>query len=248
MNQTQLARRLGIGQARVSRIEMGAHMPTHELVVRVLDALAASDSDREAIMNQLAELQTQIHAWRHLHRSGLREHQGRYGEMEAGAREIRLWSDRVIPGILQTPDYTRAMCLAWNVPDLGDIDGIIEGRLRRQEQLSDRHKQFTFIIGEAALATGDIPAEVLRDQVERLLLLAALRNVVIGIVPASMMVPTSSDFLIFDDAAVVIELDTTEVLITEPEQVARYIDIFGRLQARSLSRPDFVSLITSGAA
>jgi hypothetical protein len=163
--------------------------------------------------------------------------------MEASAAAIRCWSDRVVPALLQTADYTRAMCDVYAVPGLTDVAGIISGRELRQEILGDRRKQFTLLIGEAALRTRDVPADVMADQLDRILLLAAMRHIEVGVVPVHVMVPASTDFLVLDDRVVVIELDTTELTIRETDQVKRYLHIFECLRARAAQGADLADLL-----
>ena len=243
VNQTELAHRLGIGQARMSRIELGTHVPTTDLVSRVLAALNSADDVRQDILDQLAELHVEVSTWRRLHRGGLRKHQDRYGAMEASASEIREWSDGVVPSLLQTSGYITAMCETWDVPGLVDVDGIVAGREQRQEILRDRTKRFAFFMNEAALRCRDIPSEVMAEQLDRILLLAAMRHIAVGIVPRDVMVPASTAFVVLDDRAVLIDLDTTEVIIREPDQVSRYRDIFDRLTARAVTGRALAALV-----
>jgi transcriptional regulator with XRE-family HTH domain len=243
VRQAELAARLGITQGRISRLEMETAVPTTDLVSRYLDALGLDEDTRQDILDRLVEQRAEVATWRRLHRAGLREHQRRYAEQERAATAVRNWSDRVVPGLLQTSDYTRAMCAAWDVPGLSDVEGIVAGRAERQEVLHDRSKRFAFLIGEAVLRTADVPRTVMEGQMDRILLAALTGHIEVAVVPASAMVPASTDFRILDDQAVVVDLDTREIRITEPEEVARYVDIFERLRARSLRGEALADLI-----
>jgi hypothetical protein len=156
---------------------------------------------------------------------------------------VRNWSDRVVPGLLQTPDYIRAMCAVWDVPGLTDVEGIVDGRLERQRVLHDRSKRFAFLISEVVLRTTDVPPEVMQDQLDAILVASLMSHVELAVVPAAAMVPASTDFRILDEQAVVIDLDTREVRITEPNEIARYLDVFDRLRARALRGDALADLI-----
>lgn len=248
VRQTELAARLGITQGRISRLELETLVPTSDLVARYLDALGAPESVHQAILDELIKQRVEVATWRRLHRAGLRQHQQRYGTMERAASTIRDWSDHVVPGLLQTSEYIRAMCRAWDVPGLSDVEGIVTGRLERQEALHDRSKRFSFLLGEAVLRTRDIPPEVMREQLDAIVLASLASHIELGVIPDGVMVPSSTDFLLLDDQTVVISLDTREVVIREPEEVARYLDIFERLRARAVRGADLAELVRSIAS
>jgi transcriptional regulator with XRE-family HTH domain len=132
IRQTEMAERVGISQGRISKLELESQTPTVDLVTRYLDALGVSAEVRKDILDQLAEHRVEIALWRRLHRAGLRQHQHRYGEMERSATAVREWSEHLVPGLLQTPDYIREMCCVWDVPGLSDVEGIVTGRIERQ--------------------------------------------------------------------------------------------------------------------
>ncbi len=243
VRQIDLAARLGITQGRISRLEMETTVPTTDLVARYLDALGVADEVRQDLFDRLIEQRTEVATWRRLHRAGLRAHQQRYADQDRVATTVRNWCDRVVPGLLQTPDYIRAMCTVWDVPGLTDVEGIVAGRLERQEVLHDRSKRFAFLISEVVLRTTDVPREVMQDQLDRIVVASLAAHIDVGVIPATAMIPASTDFRILDDQAAVIDLDTREIRITEPEEVARYLDIFGRLHSRSLRGEDLADLV-----
>lgn len=243
IRQTEMAERVGISQGRISRLELESQTPTVDLVTRYLDALGASPEVRQDILDQLAEHRVEVALWRRLHRVGLREHQHRYGALERSATAVREWSEHLVPGLLQTPDYTRAMCRVWEVPGLTDVEGIVKGRTERQEVLRDLSKRFSLLFGEAALRTSDVPAEVMREQLDRILLASVMSHVEVGVVPVSAMVPCATGFTLMDDQTVLISLDTRELAIHEAEEVVRYLDIFERLRARAVRGAELAELV-----
>jgi transcriptional regulator with XRE-family HTH domain len=243
LTQSDLAARAQISQARVSEWERGRVTPERPSIETLAEALRLAPDVRAELLDHLDQLQVEVSTWRMLHRAGMRSHQARYGSMESSASQVREWSDGVLPGLLQTSEYTRAMCEAWDVPGLVDVDGIVAGREQRQGILSDTTKRFTFLLNEAALRCRDIPADVMAGQIDRILLLAAMRHIDVGVVPLGIMVPASTAFDLLDDSVVLIDLDTTEVIIREPDQVARYIDIFERLRTRAVTGRALAALI-----
>lgn len=92
-----------------------------------------------------------------------------YG-LEQGAKGIRNYENLLIPGMLQTADYTRSIM----IPDVTmrqvEVDQRVEARLRRQVRLNDDNDPFTFtaILSEAALLQQIGGRQVLRDQLKHL--------------------------------------------------------------------------------
>ncbi|MEU8632904.1 Scr1 family TA system antitoxin-like transcriptional regulator [Amycolatopsis sp. NPDC048633] len=90
--------------------------------------------------------------------------------LEQGARSIRDYENLLIPGLLQTADYTRGIMM----PDVTmrpvEVDQRVEARLRRQVRLADENDPFTFtaVISEAALRQQIGGRHVLRNQLEHL--------------------------------------------------------------------------------
>ncbi|MFD3519571.1 Scr1 family TA system antitoxin-like transcriptional regulator [Streptomyces sp. NPDC058653] len=92
----------------------------------------------------------------------------------------------LVPGLLQTEDYARALFTA-HCPPLGDeiIEQHVEARLGRQKLLTRTPLvEASFIIGEAALTTMVGGRDVMRAQLQHLLRQSALRNVEIQFMPA----------------------------------------------------------------
>ncbi|MEV7038881.1 Scr1 family TA system antitoxin-like transcriptional regulator [Amycolatopsis sp. NPDC051061] len=90
--------------------------------------------------------------------------------LEQGARSIRDYENLLIPGLLQTADYTRGIMM----PDVTmrpvEVDQRVEARLRRQVRLTDANDPFTFtaVLSEAALRQQIGGKHVLRNQLRHL--------------------------------------------------------------------------------
>jgi hypothetical protein len=92
----------------------------------------------------------------------------------------------VVPGLLQTEEYARAL-FAGHCPPLGDevIDQHTEARLGRQKLLTRAPlAELSFIIGEGALRNPVASTEVMRGQWRYLLEVRTSRNVEVQVMPA----------------------------------------------------------------
>ncbi|MGP4015970.1 helix-turn-helix domain-containing protein [Saccharopolyspora sp. 5N708] len=117
----------------------------------------------------------------------------RLSDHEQDATEIYYSDSELIPGLLQTEDYIRAMMSVGRSAVLGssreDIEARVQFRLDRQE-LVDRENppQMWFVIGEAALRRPIGRWKVLHSQLQRLLdLVEQHPHVVIQVAPLSIV-------------------------------------------------------------
>ncbi|WP_309110101.1 helix-turn-helix transcriptional regulator [Saccharothrix sp.] len=107
------------------------------------------------------------------------EDQG-YIDVESEAAEVRDVSLLLIPGLLQTADYTRALCAARPFAGTKEQDEQnVRARQVRQRRLTDPDHllRLEAIVDEAALRKGPGGREVMRAQLEHLLEVAELPNV-----------------------------------------------------------------------
>jgi hypothetical protein len=90
--------------------------------------------------------------------------------LEQGARSMRDYESLLIPGLLQTADYIRAIMMpAVTLPQV-EVDQRVDARLRRQQRLADPDDPFklTAVISEAALRQQIGGRKVLRQQLVHL--------------------------------------------------------------------------------
>ncbi|MEU9302997.1 helix-turn-helix transcriptional regulator [Streptomyces sp. NPDC048269] len=108
-----------------------------------------------------------------------------YMAAEAEAFAINWYEPLLIPGLLQSEEYMRAL-MSDACPPLDDetIEERIRARLGRQETMTRRIKTvYGFIIAEAALRSEVGGKEAMRRQMDLLLKLSELRNVFIQVLP-----------------------------------------------------------------
>ncbi|MCF3100115.1 helix-turn-helix domain-containing protein [Streptomyces roseoverticillatus] len=109
------------------------------------------------------------------------------------AEAVVLWSYQamLIPGLLQTEEYMRAL-MAGGRPllDEGTIERRLAARLERQEMLKRTNPtDFSFVVHEAALRTPMGGADAHKRQLLRLLEVSHLRNVCLQVLPFDRIVP-----------------------------------------------------------
>jgi transcriptional regulator with XRE-family HTH domain len=178
LSQTELAALVNVSHDVISKIETGERPPAKDFPER-LDAVPELDS-RDGLTR----------LWGNL-RKGLRNKAipgwfRPWAHVEAEAATLRWWEPLVIPGLLQTEDYARAILAARPGGDPDTIDENVTGRMERQAIL-DRPAapQLWSVVDEGVLHRRIGDGKVMRDQLEHLADLSARPKVSVQVVPSS---------------------------------------------------------------
>jgi DNA-binding XRE family transcriptional regulator len=108
-----------------------------------------------------------------------------FAEVEAIATALRLWEHSVIPGLLQTEDYARAMLSVKPNTTQEDLDALVSARMARQSVLTREGGPplVWALIDEAALLRCIGGRAVMRDQLLHLVKVSAEPAITLQVVP-----------------------------------------------------------------
>ncbi|GGK90767.1 transcriptional regulator [Planomonospora parontospora subsp. parontospora] len=172
----------GMSVAKISRMENGTNQVTSGDVDNLLDVYEADEGTRIVCM-QLVE-QSQLPPWWKSHQKALYTP---YIALETEAREKRSWQPLLIPGLLQTPEYARAVIAAdrpWETTDL--LTMLVRARMARKWVLTcDDPLMMHVVIGEEALRRPTGGQEVMARQLDHLLQVVERPNITVRIMPSS---------------------------------------------------------------
>jgi transcriptional regulator with XRE-family HTH domain len=138
------------------------------------------------------------------------------------------YEPQVVPGLLQTEGYARAMISRLSPLPAPEIDAAVRVRIERQGILARRDRHFVFYIHEHALRLEVGSQAVMYEQMVALTLAGALPNVEVRIVPASAgeLSVLGEAFRLFEfgehDALVHLDLCVTTLWLEEPAYVEPY--------------------------
>jgi hypothetical protein len=218
--------------SKVSRLENGQQLISEEDLGIWCKIIGLGQSESQALRDELRGIRLDEARWRTRLRAGHQVVQQSFGDAEKAATHIRAFETALVPGLVQTPDYARAVFAAMaelkNAPD--DTEAAVTARLQRQSILYDSGKTIELLVTEAALRTPVAPPGVMAGQVDRLLALLGVPNVRFGIVPLGVRLryPAMHGFWMLDDL-ISIEVTNTEVATKDPADVKLYADLFGSL-------------------
>jgi transcriptional regulator with XRE-family HTH domain len=223
----RLAARTAMSQSKVSKIETGRVLPSIMDVERILAALEVPVGVRDHALTLARTANMNFNSWRAVRRLGLQKKQHEIAAIEEAATSIRYFQCALVPGLLQTPEYARAVL---SLPRLaGDTDPrqATATRIERQRILYDERKHFTFIITEAALRARICSEPVTFTQFEHIATLSRLRNVTVGLIPWAVRLPDvpSNAFVLFDDRLVTVETFSGELVLRDPRDIALHIEL-----------------------
>ena len=243
----QLAESQGWHPSKVSKIEAGKQTPSHVDIQAWSVACARPELATELIAS-LQSLEGQYVEFRRLFRGGQRAAQVGIAEVEAAATTTLNFENVLVPGLLQTPEYARAI-LSERLEDVAgvdDVDDAVAVRMQRQQVLYRTGKRFDFVITEAVLRYRLGEVEVMAGQLARLVALSTLTTIRFGVIPFSARLPVFPlhGFFVYDQQAVHLENFTAALKLTQPSEIAAYVQIFGQLAAVAAYGGDARALIT----
>ncbi|MER5396438.1 helix-turn-helix transcriptional regulator [Streptomyces sp. NPDC002599] len=186
LSQEQAARSLGFSAAKLSRIEAGkGRRPPTEGDVRALLDLYGTEDYQVSVLLRLLKRAGEPGWWQRYDKRLMPEWFDRLVGLQEAATTIRTFEIQYVPGLLQTPDYTRAV-VERGLPTApaAEVQRRVELRMRRRELL-DRvdAPQLWAVVDESVLLRVLGSREVMRAQLEHLIEMAQRPHVVVQIVP-----------------------------------------------------------------
>ncbi|UNO38611.1 helix-turn-helix transcriptional regulator [Streptomyces sp. MST-110588] len=247
----QAARLVDWHQSKISRIETGRSGVKPADVQRLLDAYGVVDAELRALLTALCGGDAgdgtgrDRRGWWHSYRDVLPPVYRDFISLEAEASWARTLETGLVPGLLQTPDYARAVTRAAlpGLPD-GRVEALVEVRLARQEVLrGHRPLELWVVLEEAVLRRTVGSSAVMAAQLRHLTRMAGLPHVRLQVLPftAGVHTGTIGPFVIFsfpptgDMDVVVIDHLTSSLYLEQREDVRAYSDAFATLRGHALS-------------
>lgn len=179
----EVARQIGLSPSQYSKIEKGTKSIALDRLKMLVDDVLQLDEARSDDVLSLAAA-TERRAWWDRYGDVLPADLESLVGVEQSADEHDALELAIVPGLLQTEDYARAL-ISVLVPAHGpaSLDRAVRLRMTRQEILQDPERRIHFIIDEAALRRAVGGPEVMRAQMRRLLGASELPAVTIQVIP-----------------------------------------------------------------
>lgn len=237
--------------AKISRLERGESPAKEGDVMRLLRHYGAKQSEVRAIGELLRQASND--AWYHQFSDVVPGWLNRLIGMESAAETIHTYQMQYVPGLLQSPDYMRAVVrLAFPDPGALQVERRVELRLQRQQILHQAEPpRLIALLDEGLLRRPVGGAAVLRGQLRDLYNAAENRDGInIRIIPfgAEGVAPGAAMTYLRFPAGGPEELVYLEQLhgaryVSAPAEVEAYRQTFIQLKDVSLSRTDTLACL-----
>jgi transcriptional regulator with XRE-family HTH domain len=241
---------LGVSRSTVQRIEKGEVIPQRRTLDAMLALYGASNEQRSHV-HAMAKGASSRAGWLHTYRDLIPDELADFISFEMEAATICTYEASLVPGLLQTVDYARAVnagILHFATPDV--VDRRVEVRMKRQAILTREHPvRLEAVIDEATLWRAVGGRDVMAAQLSHLRDLP--QQVDLRVIPfnAGAHPGMLGPFVVMyfdddvDDPLVYSESMAGEVFLEADADVKRFATTFRQLRKQALSEADSALLI-----
>ncbi|MBD0840910.1 helix-turn-helix domain-containing protein [Streptomyces sp. TRM68416] len=231
-----VARGALMSPSKLSKIENAKLAPSATDVERILIAIGVSEEIKAEYTDAARTAGTETTEWRLLKRVGVHKGQQEVKALEAQMSVLRMFQPALVPGLLQTPEYIRAVLQRHSLSE-DTLNRTVSGRLERQAILYDSTKSLRFIITEPVLRWRLVPPSMMAAQLDRIVSMSRLSHIDIRVIPLSVQQHdvANHSFAIRDNRMVTVETVHAEVLVTDPRDVEIYVEKFHGFERVALS-------------
>jgi transcriptional regulator with XRE-family HTH domain len=240
---------LGMSASKISRLETGNRGLYVDDVAALLGLYRVPERDREVILAQVKK--SNERGWWESQGLGLPELWKALIDFESRATRIQNYESLVVPGLLQTNEYTGAMFQAINKTlSEGEVNNLVASRMARQNVLRRQDLQYLAIIDEGALRRPVVESGVMRRQLRHLVNSAERSNVTLRVVPlqVGLHAGLQGSFACLDFAdepgLVYVENHHFGMFMDEKEDIAAYRVALGNILNVALKPAESMELIS----
>jgi len=239
----ELGRLIDVPPQNISSWESGKRVPKIDELATILGALRVEPAERARLLN-LARYANDPN-WLEQHAPAI----ATFVEYEQTASAMVQWAPGLVPGLLQTPAYIRAL-FATTSRQKPDVEKQVMIRMARREVLGPRHAlPYRALLSEAVLRQNIGDRQVMAEQLRHVLTVSRARNVSVQVLPDGRGYHPGlyGPFVIFDfddlPSIVYLELYRGNGYVYNRDHVTDYRGAIETLSALALSEPDSERLI-----
>ncbi|MBB5155492.1 helix-turn-helix domain-containing protein [Saccharopolyspora phatthalungensis] len=244
----ELAKATGMSASKVSRFEnceSGIYLDDLE---KLLDFYRPSKKRRVELLDIARHADER--GWLRLSNANLPEDWQTWTDFEYEASALLNYEPLVVPGLLQTPEYTRAIIDATGRLSAREVDSLVSARMARQGLLGKEEPlELHVIIEETALTRPIGPDGALERQLRHLADAASRPNITIQVMPhdAGLHPGLNGSFVILEYGSeaslVLLEHKTVNLFMDEDDQLAVYSAAWDELVGKAKEPGDSVKIL-----
>jgi transcriptional regulator with XRE-family HTH domain len=250
LNGKQAAQMLDVTPSYVSMLLAGKRGASELDIAAFLGACRVKGPERDRLLALCREQDNP--GWFQQHGSRLPQQLVTLIDHENKAVAISVFEAILVPGLLQTGEYARAVISrSINVPP-GEVNDRVAARLARQSLFSrDRPARFTFYLHESALRLPVGGPAVMAQQLRHLQRMSTRSSLTVRVVPIALGAHAAMtgafhlmEFAEFKPVAY-LESETSSVFLEKPEEIGAYRNILGALADTALGEGQSRELIAT---
>jgi transcriptional regulator with XRE-family HTH domain len=259
MTADRLAKLIHQSRMKISRLENAHCRPDLAEVMKILDLLEVRGDKWQEVVRIARDAAER--GWWDSYGDAMGARQRLYADIESGAKTIREYNQTAMPGLLQTPEFT------WALVDLDKGEGpidyrperMVEARLQRQRAiLREGGPTYEVVLEEFVLRRLAVAPAVMRTLLRHMIDVASTEpRISVRILPVDVrltggLLPRSSFHLFTfpdpdDPPMAVVDTISTDVVHSDPDEVARYAGHYDRLAAAALSSEESLAYLEKTA-
>ncbi len=244
----QAAHQLDWSPSWVSRLLSGKRNASQSHVAAILALCRVTGAERERLLALCQDQHTR--GWLQQHGSRLPLQLRTLIDHEDKAAAISDFQSMMVPGLLQTGDYARAVIQDPQTVPADEVEDRVAARLARQRLFSrERPARFTFFIHEFVLRLPVGGPAVMSDQLHHLLRMSVRPYLTLRVVPAALGAHAGiaghfklMEFAEFKPVAY-LDSQTSSLFLERPEEIVAYQHILATLAGTALKEGESRELI-----
>ncbi|TJZ45398.1 helix-turn-helix domain-containing protein [Streptomyces piniterrae] len=244
-----LAAAAGWHESKSSRLENGKTPPSDE-DIRIWTRICHSEDKAADLIATARGINGMYVEWRRMESAGLARVQESVLPLFQHTHWFRFYQSQVIPGLLQTQDYTEAILntvvALRDAPD--DIEEAVAARMSRQRVLHAGGRRFAFLIEEWVLRSVIGSPSTMVNQLGHLIGMTAAPCLSLGVIPMGVVRGNAwpcESFSVYDEKQAACELVSASLTVTQPSEIAEYAKTFTELASIAAYGAGARKLITS---
>ncbi|WP_160825885.1 helix-turn-helix transcriptional regulator [Actinomadura sp. J1-007] len=239
------ARRFGRSQGWLSTVENGLQIIRVDDLTDLLDFYGIPEGVLRSSLLHLAA-QGRRKNWTHAFEGRISAAALDLASLEGDSASIRTYQPNLVPGLLQTEDYTRALVAGGLPGSQTNADELVAFRMARQETLAKKvAPQYHAVIGQAALHNEVGGPRVMRAQLQQVSEMAQARSIALHVLPfeASARLWLAGPFDVFtlrppgQLTITVLDHFSQISFVEDEEAVATHEQIFAHMLSGALDEP-----------
>ncbi|MFI5537781.1 helix-turn-helix domain-containing protein [Nocardia sp. NPDC051900] len=250
---------IDVGKQTLWRMETGQPVRLHPLFIERLCKVYGASEERTAILLNLVE-ETKRTGWWHAFDDTILKDFNLFVELEATAKRLVSYQTTLLPGLLQTDEYRRA--LIWvRFPTMAgaEVERWIEAFRRRKSRLDNTRDPLRLdaVIDESALRRAVGGPSVMKDQLSHLLRVTTQPNISVRVVPLAaeayaglnvgsfvmLDFPEHPTAPLTEPPVVYMQGFTGNLYLEKPDEVRQYRQAYADILRSALDQEDSRALI-----